>query len=62
MSSTTTTTENDNDHTKYSLNLVYHPGKEIVLADMLSRAFLQDDDDPLEENFEGQHLIYNTNV
>ena len=36
----------------YSLNLVYHPGKELVLADTLSRAFLQDDDDPLEENFE----------
>ena len=38
---------------KYSLNLVCRPGKELVLADMLSRAFLQDDDDdPLEENFE----------
>ena len=37
---------------KYSLNVVYHPGKELVLADALSRAFLQDDDDTLEEKFE----------
>ena len=32
---------------KYSLNLAYRPGKELVLADTLSRAFLHDDD-PLE--------------
>ena len=37
---------------KYSLNVVYRPGKELVLADTLSRAFLQDDDDSLEEKFE----------
>ena len=37
---------------KYSLNVVYCPGKELVLADVLSRAFLQDDDDTLEEKFE----------
>ena len=35
---------------KYSL--VYCAGKELVLADTLSRAFLQDDDDLLEEKFE----------
>ena len=28
---------------RYSLNIVYRPGKELVLADTLSRAFLQDD-------------------
>ena len=32
---------------KYSLNLAYRPGKELVLADTLYRAFLHDDD-PLE--------------
>jgi len=37
---------------KYPLNLVYHPGKELILVDTLSRAFLQDDDYPLEEQFE----------
>ena len=28
---------------RYALNIVYRPGKELVLADTLSRAFLQDD-------------------
>ena len=37
---------------KYSINVIYRPGKELVLADTLSRAFLQDDDDLIEENFE----------
>ena len=37
---------------KYSLNVIYRPGKELVLADTLSRALLQDDDDLIEENFE----------
>ena len=37
---------------KYSLNVIYHPGKELVLADTLSRAFLQDDNDLIEEKFE----------
>ena len=51
MSSTTTSTKND-DSTKVLLNVIYHPGKELVLADTLSRAFLQDDNDLIEENFE----------
>ena len=37
---------------RYSINIVYRPGKELVLADTLSRAFLQDDDESLEEKFE----------
>ena len=36
---------------KYSLNVVYHPGKDLVLPDTLSRAFLQDDNKLLEEKF-----------
>ena len=37
---------------RYSINIVYRPGKELVLVDTLSRAFLQDDDKSLEEKFE----------
>ena len=37
---------------RYSISVVYRPGKELVLADTLSRAFLQDDDELLEEKFE----------
>ena len=37
---------------RYLINIVYRPGKELVLADTLSRAFLQDDDESLEEKFE----------
>ena len=36
---------------KYSINVVYRPGKQLVLADTLSRAFLQDDE-TLEEIFD----------
>ena len=36
----------------YSLSVIYRPGKELVPADTLSRAFLQDDDKLLEEKFE----------
>ena len=36
---------------KYSINVVYRPGKQLVLVDTLSRAFLQDDS-ALEENFD----------
>ena len=35
---------------KYSINVVYHPGKQLVIADTLSRAFLlEQSDDILEE-------------
>ena len=37
---------------RYLLNVVYRPGKELVLADTLSRVFLQDGDKLLEEKFE----------
>ena len=53
MSCTTTSTKNDNDSTKVLIiNVIYRPGKELVLADTLSRAFLQDDNDLIEEKFE----------
>ena len=37
---------------RYSISVVYRPGKEFVLVDTLSGAFLQDDDESLEEKFE----------
>jgi len=40
---------------KYSINVIYRPGKQLVLADTLSRAFLQDDK-TLEENFDVNSL------
>ena len=36
---------------KYSINVVYRPGKQLVLADTLSRAFLEDNS-VLEESFD----------
>ena len=42
---------------KYSLNVIYCLGNELVLADTLSRAFLQDDNDLIEENFEANTLL-----
>ena len=36
---------------KYSINVVYHPGKQLMFVDTLSRAFLQDDE-TLEEIFD----------
>jgi len=35
----------------YSLNVIYCPGKQLVLADILSRAFSQDNE-TLEEKFD----------
>ena len=38
---------------KYSINVVYCPGKQLVIADTLSRALpLEESDDVLEEKFE----------
>ena len=37
---------------RYSISVVNRPGKELVLADTLSRAFLQDSDESLVEKFE----------
>ena len=38
---------------KYSINVVYSPGKQLFIADALSRAFLpEQSDDTLEEKFE----------
>ena len=40
---------------KYSINVIYCLGKQLVLADTLSKAFLQDDE-TLEENFDVNSL------
>ena len=40
---------------KYSIHVIYCPGKQLVLADTLSKAFLQDDK-TLEENFDVNSL------
>jgi len=32
---------------KYSINLVYHPGKQLVIADALSRVYLPEQSDNL---------------
>ena len=38
---------------KYSIDVVYHPGKYLVIADTLSRAFLPEPpDETLEAKFE----------
>ena len=38
---------------KYSISVIYHPGKQLAIADALSRAFLlEQSDDILEEKFE----------
>ena len=41
-------TKNDNEH---SINVVYHPGKQLILADTISRALLKDDS-ALEEKLD----------
>ena len=37
---------------KYSLDVTYRPGKQLVLADTLSRAFLPECGEPIEEKFD----------
>ena len=37
---------------KYSLNVTYHPGKQLVLADTLSRAYLPEYGESIEEKFD----------
>ena len=37
---------------KYSLNVTYQPGKELVLADTLSRAYLPECEESIEEEFD----------
>ena len=52
MSSTTTSTKNDYDYTKVLIKCYLLSWQRTRLADTLSRAFLQDDNDLIEENFE----------
>ena len=50
---------------KYSINLVYRPGKELVIPDTLSRAFLQqtlDEKYPEELEINLLHLLHISNT
>ena len=37
---------------KYSVNVTYRSGKQLILADMLSRAYLPEYSEPIEEKFD----------